>query len=96
MSNNDCSGAQVCDLYVVGTMLTGFCTDPIGGNLGSCSAAGADPSCATGLCVDGGETVCLGLCTGGGCGDGQTCDPISAPTTIEGVSTSGKQHCVPD
>ena len=93
-----CSGGQVCDVYVVGGVLVGFCTDPIGANSGSCSVAGNDPSCDSGICASGDSTRCLSPCTSGNdcVGSSQICVSISNPTTIEGQSTSNTRHCVPD
>jgi len=94
----DCSGGQVCDLFVVGGTLAGFCTDPLGPNTGSCSTTGFDATCKTGICAAGdGEQQCLTPCTtGADCTAQQACVTVQQPTTIEGTGTSGQQFCVPD
>jgi len=97
LGDADCTN-QVCDLYVVGSSLQGFCSDPIGTNTGSCSNAGEDLNCDSGICSSGNGTQCLSPCTTtGDCvGGSQTCSSMSNPQSIEGQSTSGTKHCVPD
>lgn len=97
--DTDCSGQQVCDLYVVGGTLTGFCTDKLGGNTGSCAQQGNDPDCETGICAsksDGADRLCLSPCTSSCPNSSDQCTDLGQPTTIEGTSTVGQRYCVPD
>ena len=95
---SDCSGGQVCDLYVSGTALVGYCTNPIGTST-SCSTPGYDNNCVTGICArdTDDEERCLLPCESGNdwtCPGDETCDLVGAPQAIEGVSTSGQYACL--
>ncbi|HUJ58138.1 MAG TPA: hypothetical protein VLX92_06590 [Kofleriaceae bacterium] len=95
----DCSGVQVCDLYVVLGFLVGACTDPMGatGPYTPCSPIGDDTACQSGICTEssGGTAQCLVPCQVGSDAEcpGHACDSIASPATIEGVSTFGKWGC---
>lgn len=94
---SDCASG-VCDLYVVGVMLKGYCTIAVGsgGLYTSCAPPGNDASCATGICaVDGEDNAhkqCLVPCRvgmDGDCGMGGSCHSIGQPMMIEGVLVAG-------
>jgi hypothetical protein len=93
-----CVAPEVCDVYVMGGALAGFCTPPIGATSGSCTTAGYDATCDSGICAAGGDTRCLSPCVSQvDClGGNQTCDGVTAPGTIDGQVTTGLKHCVPD
>jgi hypothetical protein len=103
-SNRDCSGADVCDEYVVSNTFAGFCTAAIagatGGINGICNAVGYDATCRTGVCAarDSGGTMraCLTPCTANSdCGGGGiNCVAVLAPPLIEGASTAPLKFCI--
>jgi len=99
---SDCSGSQVCDLYVVGGSLVGYCTDPFptqNSGTSSCSSVGYTSSCPTGICAQdsSGHTRCLTPCENGNdstCSGDFLCKAVAEPQQIEGVSTAGQFGCL--
>jgi hypothetical protein len=101
VDNTQCAATQVCDLYVVNSVLSGYCTDVFGPSAGSCPQAGDDPNCIGGICAartDGSDRRCMRPCvTSAGCiGSSQKCSSVGFPMTIEGTTTAGQKYCVPD
>ncbi len=90
-----CTGSDVCDLYVQGGMLVGYCTGQFGmdGTYQSCQS---NDQCQTGLCADSGQ--CYTACTGTGqgtCRSGpDSIDCTSLDVTVEGVTSTGLSTCV--
>lgn len=100
----DCMSGEVCDEYVAGAGVSGFCTPAISGAVGGaaapCTAPGWDNGCKTGLCAadakDGTVHACLYPCKGDGdCGgNGAKCQGvIGEPGTIEGAPAGGLKFC---
>jgi len=99
---NDCSSGKVCDLYVSGNSLVGYCTNPTLTNNGSssCSTPGYDSMCDTGICAEDSNNNqrCLYPCVNGmssTCPNSDWyCHLVADPTKIEGVSTTGQYACL--
>jgi hypothetical protein len=90
-SDSACNGNDVCDLYVQGGVLVGFCTAPVGAD-GIYHGCDNDEDCQTGVCADSGQcfSACSGACPAGP--DTVACTPLDV--TIEGVMSSGVSTCV--
>jgi len=88
----NCGIGQACDLYVVAGQLQGYCTNDLGGG-GTFASCNDDRECRAALCVTkmDGTRNCLALCMSS-C-PGGTCDLVTQPATIEGVSTSAIKSC---
>lgn len=96
---SDCSGGMVCDLYVSGSSLVGYCTTAFPSAGTSCSTPGYDSACVTGICArdDDDHERCLVPCENGDdstCPGDWTCRLVGAPLQIEGVPTSGQYACL--
>lgn len=98
----DCSGGQVCDLFVVGGVLAGSCAPPLAGGHDLYSACGppygVDGTCKTGACAldanDPSLHQCLFPCGAAkDCPGGNNCDPVAGSVTIEGVSAGALRFC---
>lgn len=102
-STKACGGGAVCDQYDVNGVVVGYCTKPISGATGvagtTCTTAGYDDSCKTGICASDAATgtsrACLYPCKGpGDCGGGLVCTAVvGLPSTIEGAPTGGLKFC---
>jgi len=91
-SDKQCAGQDVCDLYVQGGVLTGYCTMP-SGTSSTYDHCTSDAQCATGICANGGE--CFSECSGqSSCPNGpDVIDCTALAVTIEGVASIGVSTC---
>ena len=91
-SDKQCSGSDVCDLYVEAGSLVGFCTRP-SGTSSTYDHCTSDAQCDTGICADTGE--CFSDCTASNnCPSGQdVINCIALALTIEGVASTGVSTC---
>jgi hypothetical protein len=100
--SRDCPGDRVCDLFVVGGRLVGYCAPPFmeaDGPGAECGPPGPNTACQSGICgavgADGSQAQCLSPCSSdSSCPESAgTCRAFAQPGAIEGLPTSALTFC---